>query len=179
MLMDRPEHDLTWRAIRRRWASAPKQRNHIVKHPDDHYHKSPSAPLLNNVFELLPNNVINIDADAHERCNGEDKQRSGSVIDESFTEISTIERSPHYADLSKVLHSADTEMIRSELRIIIGQLAMLTRSTRQQGENDSDAQEWKFVAMVLDRLCLIIFTIAMVGFTLYTVLSTPNIFKLR
>jgi hypothetical protein len=47
--MKRPRYDLTWRAIRRRWAVPKEQSNHINGPMDNHHLKSPSAPLLNSV----------------------------------------------------------------------------------------------------------------------------------
>ncbi|CAF4297493.1 unnamed protein product, partial [Rotaria sordida] len=55
-----------------------------------------------------------------------------------------------------------------ELRIIISQLAILTNHFRQVDKHDDESQDWQFVAMVIDRLCLIIFAIVMILFTVLT-----------
>lgn len=75
--------------------------------------------------------------------------------------------------------SCELETVRSELRIIISHLAVLTQQARQQEELDAVSQDWKFMAMIIDRLCLIIFSISMALFTALTLFSTPNFFKLR
>jgi hypothetical protein len=173
--MKRPKHDLTWRAIRRRWASPTNERNCINKSNGNHYRKSPSKPLLRDGFESLSNNEININEEPSPFISDRKEQRSDSMLE---LPLSKIQRSRHYPDLSRVLQSCDTEMIRSELRVIISQLAFLANHTRRQEEHEDEAQDWKFVAMVIDRLCLIIFVIAMTLFTLLTLFSSPNFFKL-
>lgn len=189
--MDRPGHDLTWRSIRRRWASPVKEDTQLDKLPDEHYHKSPSAPLLKHIFEWTPNHVKHTDIEYVSCTNNHVKKRSDSLIDLYQPPMSKIHRSdpcsdlskiPHSQpgpDLSKTVHSNDVEVIRLELRVIISQLLKLTEHTEQQRENDDEAQDWKFVAMVIDRLCLIIFSISMIAFTLLTLCSAPNFFKLQ
>jgi nicotinic acetylcholine receptor len=71
------------------------------------------------------------------------------------------------------------EKIRSELRIIISHLAILTRQVQQQEEDSDLSEEWKFVAMVIDRLCLFLFTASMILFTLLTLFSTPMFSKFK
>ena len=107
------------------------------------------------------------------------KQRSDSLTEICTTPISKIYRSSPFDDLSTMTRPKDMEIIRSELRVIISQLSLLTQHQHQQAENDDVSQDWKFVAMVVDRLCLIIFTLSMIIFSVLTVVWTPNIFKLR
>jgi hypothetical protein len=179
--MQRPRHDLTLKAIRRHWETQKEEPNIINGSINNHHYKSLSVPLLNDDFELLSNNVINIDHDQHTLPlpNDRGNQRSDSMADFSVPPVSKIQRSHHHQDLSKILHSCDMEMIRSELRIIISQLAKLTHHLRRQEEHDDESQDWKFVAMVIDRLCLVIFTIFMILFTSLTFFSIPDVFKFR
>lgn len=172
--MKRPRHDLTWRGIRRRWAFPKEQANHINGPIGNHQYKSPSAPLLNNNFELLSSNIINADQQSFLSMDDREKQRSQSVLDLLGPLVPQIRPSNHYQNLSNITHSFDVEMIRSELRIIISHLATLTRQAKQQEEHDDATEDWKFVAMVVDRLCLIIFAVCMVLFTLLTLFSTPR-----
>ena len=178
--MTRPQYELTWQGIRRYWRSKKKEPNTINRSISNYHSKSPSEPFLNNGFELLPNNVINIDdhnQDSFSLLNARENHRSNSTADFSVPLVSKIQRSRHHPDLSKVSHACDTEMIRSELRIIISQLVSLTKHIRLQEENDDESQDWKFAAMVIDRLCLIIFTVSMILFTALTLFATPDVFK--
>ncbi|CAF1413943.1 unnamed protein product, partial [Adineta steineri] len=58
-------------------------------------------------------------------------------------------------------------------------LAILTHHTHHEEKLDNESQDWKFMAMVIDRLCLIFFTLSMALFTTLTLLSTPNFYKLQ
>ncbi len=177
--LKRPKHDLTWRSIRRKWAFSKEQANIINGSICNHHRKSPSAPLLSNTFESLTNNVINVDQESFQFINEREKQRSESVVEFSLPSISKIKHAAHHQDLSKVLHSCDIEMIRSELRIIISQLATLSNHTQRQEEFDDESQDWKFIAMVIDRLFLIIFIAIMILFNGFTLYSTPHFSKLQ
>lgn len=50
-------------------------------------------------------------------------------------------------------------------RVLLDQLRFVTQRMRLQDELDTVLAEWKFAAMVLDRLCLILFTVFTVGCT--------------
>ena len=75
------------------------------------------------------------------------------------------------------LHKRNTDA--SQLCTIVSQLNLLTNYLRQQEKFDDESQDWKFVAMVIDRLCLILFTILMIVFTSLTLLSAPNFYSPR
>ena len=178
--MSRPRHDLTWKHIRRYWASPPKMSPHLSKLADKKYHQSPTAPLLNHISEQTSNHVKHSRTEYLVLPNNHIKQRADSLLELSEPPpVSKIYRSDPCPDLSKALRCTDLEVIRSELQMIISQLSTLTQHTRDQAESDDQAQDWKFVAMVVDRLCLILFTSSMIIFTILTLFSTPNFFKLR
>ncbi|CAF1443607.1 unnamed protein product [Adineta steineri] len=180
LLMKRPRHDLSWKAIRRRWGPSKQESNTINNSTSNHRYKSPSAPLLSNVFESLPNNVIDVNRQSFQLIEDPNKERSESPIKYSSTSNSNkIPRSYRQQDLSREVHLFDTEMIRSELRVIISHLAILTHHTHHEEKLDNESQDWKFMAMVIDRLCLIFFTLSMALFTTLTLLSTPNFYKLQ
>ena len=177
--MKRPKHDLTWRSIRRQWANPKDQQNNINQPIQNYRRKSPSEPFLSNVLESLSNTERNIHEQLFPSPDAQKEERSDLVLEVSVPSISEIEHSRHSHDLTGVLHSLDTETIRSELRIIISQLAFINNQIRQQDKHDDESQDWEFVAMVIDRLCLIIFITSMTLFTLLTFLSTPHFFKLQ
>ncbi|CAF3847358.1 unnamed protein product [Rotaria sordida] len=150
LLMERPNHDLSWRTIRRRWTSSRQ------KSINNHHSKIPSESLLNNKFELLSTNGINVDKESLE------------FVAPSAMEIHS---SRHYQNTSNELQTGDMEMIRSELRIITSQLAILSDYSRQKEKDDNESRDWQFAAMVIDRLCLIVFALIMLLFTAFTFFS--------
>ena len=68
---------------------------------------------------------------------------------------------------------------RSDIRMILSELKFVTDHVRKAEEEDDISQDWKFSAMVIDRLCLLLFTILTFIFSYLTLFSAPNFFKLR
>jgi nicotinic acetylcholine receptor len=73
----------------------------------------------------------------------------------------------------------DMNLYRSDIRMILSELKFVTDYVRKEEEEDDISQDWKFSAMVIDRLCLILFTIMTTIFSYLTLFSAPNFFKLR
>lgn len=71
------------------------------------------------------------------------------------------------------------DSIHSQLTTIVNHLTALTQHQQQEEEYDDETQDWKFVAMVIDRLCLIIFTLSMILFTFLTLFRHTNFLKLQ
>ena len=71
----------------------------------------------------------------------------------------------------------DIDLHRHELRTIVAELRFLTDFVRKQEEEDDISQDWKFSAMVIDRLCLVLFTIMTSIFSYVTLFSAPNFFN--
>ncbi|CAF4660429.1 unnamed protein product [Rotaria sp. Silwood1] len=116
----------------------------------------PSEPLLNNSLELLSTNDINIDK---------------KPLEFAVPPATEIHGSRYQQNASNELYTCDTEMNRSELRFIISQLAILVNYSQQKEKDDNESQDWQFVAMVMDRLCLVVFAIIMLLFTALTFLK--------
>ena len=175
--MSRPNQNLTWRGVRRKMSKTSKTSYRPKKPDEENNSKSPSVPLLNNILHHV---TVNEQSKYYySRQNRPVRRSVDYLVDTSESNMLQIQRSTPCYDLTNISHSTSLESIRSDLRIIIGQLSILTKNSRQQAKFDDESQDWKFVAMVIDRLCLIIFTTCMIAFTGYTFYETPNIFKLR
>ncbi|CAF3811780.1 unnamed protein product [Rotaria sordida] len=172
LFMKRPNHDLSWHGIRRRqWTSLKQESNNRNKLFDNHYSKISSEPLLNNTFELLSTNRINVDKRPLKLLDNREKQRSDLLLEFTVPPTRKIYSSHHHQNTSKELYTCDMTMIRSELGVIISQLDILINYSRKKEKDDDKSQDWQFVAMVIDRLCLVIFAIIMLIFTVLTFLS--------
>ncbi|CAF1364646.1 unnamed protein product [Rotaria sp. Silwood1] len=165
--MKRPNHDLTWRAIRRRWASPKQESDNLLETIDNHQTKIPSEPLFDNTFELLSTNVINIDKEPLEN---QEKQHLDSILESAVPRAAEIHGPDYHQKTSNELYTCDMDTAHSELRVIISQLAILINYSRQKEKDDNESQDWQFVAMVIDRLCLVFFSIIMFLFTALTFL---------
>ena len=62
-----------------------------------------------------------------------------------------------------------------ELSMILKELRVITDKLRKEDEAAEVTNDWKFAAMVVDRLCLIIFTLFTVIATIAVLFSAPHI----
>jgi len=59
--------------------------------------------------------------------------------------------------------------VRAELLAILNELRFITRKIKDEHDNAEETNDWKFAAMVIDRLCFWIFS-------LYLIIATIAIF---
>lgn len=62
-----------------------------------------------------------------------------------------------------------------ELTLILKEIRFITDQLRKEDETSDVTKDWKFAAMVVDRLCLIIFTLFTIIATLAVLFSAPHI----
>ena len=62
-----------------------------------------------------------------------------------------------------------------ELSGILKELRVITDKIRQDDENAITTNDWKFAAMVVDRICLILFTLFTIVATIGVLFSAPHI----
>ncbi|XP_026472668.1 neuronal acetylcholine receptor subunit alpha-7 [Ctenocephalides felis] len=62
-----------------------------------------------------------------------------------------------------------------ELTLILKELRVITDQLRKEDEGNDISRDWKFAAMVVDRLCLIIFTLFTIIATMAVLFSAPHI----
>jgi len=74
-----------------------------------------------------------------------------------------------------VSHVGTCSSSQRELQLILRELQFITGRMRQADEKADLISDWKFAAMVVDRFCLIIFTLFTVIATVAVLLSAPHI----
>jgi nicotinic acetylcholine receptor len=62
-----------------------------------------------------------------------------------------------------------------ELSLILKEIRVITDKLRKEDEASLVTNDWKFAAMVVDRLCLIIFTLFTIIATIAVLFSAPHI----
>lgn len=62
-----------------------------------------------------------------------------------------------------------------ELALILKEIRFITDQMRKDDDAATVTRDWKFAAMVVDRLCLIIFTLFTIIATLAVLFSAPHI----
>lgn len=63
------------------------------------------------------------------------------------------------------------------LRDILKELQFLTEKVKRDEQFEDDCNDWKFAAMVIDRLCLWLFTIFTTVSTCAILFSAPHLFS--
>uniref|UniRef100_A0A8D9AJX1 Neuronal acetylcholine receptor subunit alpha-7 n=4 Tax=Cacopsylla melanoneura TaxID=428564 RepID=A0A8D9AJX1_9HEMI len=71
--------------------------------------------------------------------------------------------------------SSQCSVTQKELRLILKELQFITARMKKADEEADTISDWKFAAMVVDRLCLIVFTLFTIIATITVLLSAPHI----
>ena len=61
-----------------------------------------------------------------------------------------------------------------QLQAILEEVRYMADRFREQDETDSMADQWKFAAAVIDRLCLVAFSVFNIICTISILMSAPN-----
>ena len=67
--------------------------------------------------------------------------------------------------------------VKNELLAILNELRFITHKIKEDNETEEEVNDWKFAAMVIDRLCIWVFSIYMIVTTLAIFFSAPNMFS--
>ena len=159
--MKRPGHDLSWRAIRHRRFRHNEKLNTNHSMTLNNNYRLPSTPLLENSSKSLLANITNTDDQLY------------------MPMFNHIRPCTSNSDMKEPLQPCDMSYLRSTIHSILSELKFMADYIRREEEEDDISQDWKFSAMVIDRLCLISFAIMTTIFTYVTLFSAPNFFQLR
>jgi hypothetical protein len=171
LFMKHPGYNLTWHSIRHQYSSTYPRSDSISNHIDIHHPKCPTASI--------PNNIANINKQPFLFSVRGETLQTDSVPKINVTPALTLQHAHSDHHLSTASHPCEKDIIHSELRTIVSRLTIVTNYVQRQERHDNASQDWKFVAMVIDRLCLILFSILITIFTCLIFLSALNFYNLR
>ncbi|XP_055388212.1 acetylcholine receptor subunit alpha-type acr-16 isoform X2 [Condylostylus longicornis] len=106
-------------------------------------------------------NVLDIDDDFRHTISGSQTAIGSSA---SFGRPTTVEE-----------HHATIGCNHKDLHLILKELQFITARMRKADEEAELISDWKFAAMVVDRFCLIVFTLFTIIATVTVLLSAPHI----
>jgi len=75
-------------------------------------------------------------------------------------------------------HTVSTAGMRNELLAILNELRYITKKIKDDLECEEETNDWKFAAMVVDRLCFWIFSLYLVGATI-AIFTAPSFHKMK
>lgn len=141
---------------------------------DGHSDKMDTPPLLssdlasplNNNHHVAQNQTCDYDAFFSRKQAGKEHMENGRL-----------ERIEEIALESGIMHSLHRTMQKAcvELHQIGSELKFMTKRMREEDEEEDAQNDWRFAAMVIDRLCLYIFTIFIVVSTCGIMFSSPHL----
>jgi hypothetical protein len=72
--------------------------------------------------------------------------------------------------------SSEYNPLRKSLQLILKELRQITHKLQDDEEDEEKALNWKFAAMVIDRLCMVVFATATVLSTVLILLTSKNLY---
>jgi hypothetical protein len=84
----------------------------------------------------------------------------------------------HYSSQSsEYFDESDPNPLKRNLNQILKELRILTQKIKDDEDDEEKELNWKFAAMVMDRLCMLFFASCTFFFTIIILLSSKNFFK--
>lgn len=74
-------------------------------------------------------------------------------------------------------NKGDINSVRKNLSSILKEIRLITQKLKDDEEDEAKSLNWKFAAMVIDRLCLVVFSFATIFSTIFILFTSKNIFK--
>ncbi|XP_057342180.1 acetylcholine receptor subunit alpha-type acr-16-like isoform X2 [Microplitis mediator] len=150
--MSRPGRNITWKTI----TNNRKMREMERKNKSS---KSLIANVLdmNDDYRLKP--TVSSVSSTYARTSGHDTPRRPTTVEETTIGMPYNGTSCHY----------------SELKNILSELQFITKRMKKADWEAEVISDWKFAAMAVDRLCLIVFSLFTVIATIAVLLSAPHI----
>lgn len=84
-----------------------------------------------------------------------------------------------FSPLNKLIAPSEINMLKKDVHVILKELRSITKRLQDGDDEDDKSLDWKFAAMVLDKLCLYVFGILLISSTCVILFTSPNFFKLR
>lgn len=129
-----------------------------------------SKSLLANVLDL------NDDFRHYGGCS------NAATMNNSYLRNTTATSSMHHAHTTTTSSGAlsldeasGCSVAQRDLQLILREIQFITNKMRRNEEEQDIISDWKFAAIVMDRFCLIVFTLFTMVATLVVLLSAPHI----
>lgn len=165
MRMSRPGHDVTHASIKRKL----RMRQLETRTP-------PSLSLMSNIRDI--DNLIPRMHDGYSviRQSETTYQNNCHNCNSAHSSVRTTSFDEKLIGGGVTSHQTPTcHNLRSEILAVLNELRFITRKMKEDGDEKEQMNEWKFAAMVVDRLCFWIFLLYLVCFTGAIFLSPPTI----
>ena len=97
---------------------------------------------------------------------------------ESMMCKSVVENNTNFSEINSLKTiSIETTMLSKDLNFILQELRCITQKIKKDEYEEEKSLDWKFAAMVIDRLCMVLFYLATFISTCLILLTSKNFFK--
>jgi len=148
---------------------------------------TPKSPVGPNYKGTRPNditesssksllaNVLDINDDYFNKNSSRFKSKSNG--DTYVPHTKPVPPSFKAPDIDEEDYANDANPIKRNLGAILKELKTMTQKIEDDDADEEKILNWKFAAMVIDRLCMVIFSIATFLSTVLILLTSENFFK--
>lgn len=119
-------------------------------------------------------NVLDIDDDFRHYGGCSNAATLNSTYLRSTTPTSSMHHG-HHSTTNTMDESGGCSVTQRDLQLILREIQFITNKMRRNEEEQDIISDWKFAAIVIDRFCLIVFTMFTIIATLVVLLSAPHI----
>ena len=152
----------------------PKGPNYKGTRPNDIMSESSSKSLLANVLDIN-DDYFNKSSSRFKSRGNINNNNMGSNDAYSAKQIPPqAQRQESYEEED---YANDPNLIKRNLGAILKELKTMTQKIEDDDLDEEKILRWKFAAMVIDRLCMVFFSIATFLSTVLILLTSENFFK--
>ena len=157
--MKRVKRDLLYNSN----TSINKSTSHITKSNINNYQKRKNSQNIEQYYKIPTNGIIDSNGFSyhHNTMNNHHDMSTKSLL------------------IYEKANKLDSELSKKNqnLNMILNELQLITRKLKSDEEDEQKSLDWKFAAMVIDRLCFFLFSIATFISTVVILLTANNFFK--
>jgi hypothetical protein len=149
--------------------------------------ESSSKSLLANVFDEKTNEYVFNDSFGVVSNTSNSSRYGNLVAQKNVPSYYTSNCGPNdflnervnFKNKHKPFINNDIITVKKEIHLILEEIRRVTKKIKDDDDDANKELDWKFAAMVLDRLCLFVFGILTIVSTSAILFSAPNFFKLK
>jgi len=123
-------------------------------------------------------NILDMDDDYHPATKSHTVHPSHPSFPKHAQPLSNIcltRSNPNLPNSYEADHAAPASPLQRELGLILKEIRVITDKIKEEDEASAVEADWKFAAMVLDRMCLLFFTAFTVIATLAVLAAAPHV----
>lgn len=141
--------------------------------PDMEFRAKSSRSLLANVLDL--DDDLRSSTRSYPGARSQVAPMPEHMVEQQHASMMMVSGGGGVAGAAAAVAAASCLGPHRELSLILKELRVITDKLRKDEEDEETTNDWKFAAMVVDRMCLYIFTFFTVAATIAVLMSAPHV----